>query len=340
MKLSVLITTYNIEKYINKTLESVFNQKVNFDYEVIVGDDGSTDRTLEFIELWKRKTSKKFSIYVMQRKQNVKYDPIIRASKNRLSILKYAKGEYVTFLDGDDFYTDDSKFQRQVDILEKNRECALCLHNFCNYYEEEDREEVASQIKYNGVLNSKKYWKEYYVPAETGIYRNIFSDDWFKEWGEKPFDDNLIVFNQLKYGKIYFIQNSMVDYRQNPTSWKQNSKLEKAFLNYIDYDLEKQINPDLKRYSLSRHYCNLLEMWKNKKSLGKDLDVRCKDYAKSVKGHTALMYLNWNSLKLKGKVFLAVNFVSDSIIYYYDIYSKAIIYKFKNIKSVGFKKKK
>ena len=106
IKISILITTYNTEKYIDDTLTSVFGQKLDYNYEVLVGDDGSQDGTVEIIQKWIKKFPEVIRLYIMPRDSKCRYNAVFRASQNRLNLVKYACGEYITFLDGDDVYID------------------------------------------------------------------------------------------------------------------------------------------------------------------------------------------------------------------------------------------
>ena len=110
-KLTVLITFYNQEAFVDRALESVFNQKTNFNLHVVIGDDGSSDKTVEKIRQWQAKYPGLIDI-IIQPRENKKYLIGERASNNRLSLLKYVQGDYFIFLDGDDCYTDYYKFQK------------------------------------------------------------------------------------------------------------------------------------------------------------------------------------------------------------------------------------
>ena len=137
MKVSVLVTFYNQEDYVDEALQSVFDQKCDFDFEVLIGDDGSTDGTMAKLQEWKQKYPDRMEIYVMDRETGVKYNSSQRASRNRLNLLQYVKGEYFAYLDGDDFYIDDHKLQKQVEIMDQpeNAKYAVCAHNVYAYDE-------------------------------------------------------------------------------------------------------------------------------------------------------------------------------------------------------------
>ena len=100
--LSFLITFYNQENFVDRCLSAISQMELPFEYEVLVGDDGSTDNTLVNLNNY-RTNFQNFHIFTQERKPDFNYNPIVRASLNRLSILSRASGDYLVFIDGDDF---------------------------------------------------------------------------------------------------------------------------------------------------------------------------------------------------------------------------------------------
>ncbi len=123
VKVSVFIGAYNQEKYIAKTLESVVSQKTNFKFEVLVHDDASTDGTSDIIKEYALKYPD--IIFPVFQTEN-QYSKGVKITTRFL--LPYAKGEFVSFLDGDDYYSDENKLQTQVDAMEKEGASA-CIHS-------------------------------------------------------------------------------------------------------------------------------------------------------------------------------------------------------------------
>ena len=120
LKFSVCVVTYNQEKYIEQCLQSLVDQVTAFDYEIIVGDDCSTDSTRTIIEnLYKKYPEKIKPIY---HKNN------IGATENYRIVHLAASGKYVAHMDGDD-YALPGKLQKQFNALESNPECVICTHD-------------------------------------------------------------------------------------------------------------------------------------------------------------------------------------------------------------------
>lgn len=123
VKVSVFIGAYNQEKYIAKTLESVVNQKTNFKFEILVHDDASTDSTSDIIKEYSLKyTDLIFPVFQTENQ----YSKGVKIESRFL--LPYAKGEFISWLDGDDYFSDENKLQSQVDEMEKEGAHA-CIHS-------------------------------------------------------------------------------------------------------------------------------------------------------------------------------------------------------------------
>lgn len=274
VKLSVLITTYNLEKYVEETLESVVGQKTEFDFEILVGDDGSSDGTIELIKKWQEKYPEKIRLFVMDREPGKKYNRISRASRNRINLLKHARGEYLIFLDGDDVYTDMSKLQKQVDILNdpQNQGCVACAHNIYVYWNEE-KKYLLNTAQEAMRISGRKYWKYgMYFHSDTIMFRNIFRDGFPTNIHPDYYDDNIIMYCLLEHGDIYYIPDVMANYRQlENSSWNSVSDAEKNLINLLDLDIEGQINPAYGKESVMRHLYSIVFLWRHSEEITEEL---------------------------------------------------------------------
>ena len=145
-KVSVVIATYNQEKYIRHTLESVVNQKTNFEFEALVGDDCSTDGTAAVV----REFAEKYPDIIV---------PFIREKNlgmggNTADLVFRTSGEYVAFIEGDDYWIDDYKLQKQVDFLDSHQDYVACF-GLCQIVDENevrqpDREQYSGFMKEGG----------------------------------------------------------------------------------------------------------------------------------------------------------------------------------------------
>lgn len=120
---SVCCLVYNHEKYLKQCLDGIINQKTSFRFEVLIHDDASTDDSKKIIEDYTKKYPE--IIKPIFQKQN-------QYSKNKSINFLYqyprVKGEYIALCEGDDFWIDEFKLQKQYDFMEKNTQCSLCTH--------------------------------------------------------------------------------------------------------------------------------------------------------------------------------------------------------------------
>lgn len=123
VKISVLVCSYNHEKYIAETLQSILDQKTDYSYEIIVADDASTDKTQSIIRSFQKKYPEKMKKALL-RTDNV------GIGQNYYEALSLAEGEYLAFCDGDDRWCDESKLEKQIGFLEKNQEYTVACSDF------------------------------------------------------------------------------------------------------------------------------------------------------------------------------------------------------------------
>ena len=119
-KVSVVMITYNHAAYIEQALGSVLRQKTDFFFEILLGDDGSTDETANIIEQYAEKFPQRITAVI--RPENV------GATRNFYDLITRAKGDYIAYLEGDDYWTDCTKLQQQVDFLESHPQYIGCTH--------------------------------------------------------------------------------------------------------------------------------------------------------------------------------------------------------------------
>ncbi len=123
VQVSVLCLAFNHEKYIRRTLEGFVNQHTNFKFEVLIHDDASTDGTADIIrEYEKRYPDLIKPIYQTenQHSRGVKIQTKFNYPR--------AKGKYFAYCEGDDYWTNENKLQKQYDIMERHPECSICVH--------------------------------------------------------------------------------------------------------------------------------------------------------------------------------------------------------------------
>lgn len=125
---SVVMTSYNRDKYIGQAIESILKQECSFPYEIIIGDDCSKDGSRAILAGYKEKYP---DVVVLNlQAENVGFGP------NWASTVKMARGKYVAFLDDDDYYCDVHRLQTMVEYMDEQPECGLVHTNYYRLYEE------------------------------------------------------------------------------------------------------------------------------------------------------------------------------------------------------------
>jgi glycosyltransferase involved in cell wall biosynthesis len=117
---SVCMITYNQENYIKQSLESALFQKTTFKYEIIIGEDNSTDNTRNILLDYKAKYPDKIKLILNATN--------IGAVENLAQVIKECNGKYIAILEGDDYWICDYKIQKQADFLNKNLNFSTCFH--------------------------------------------------------------------------------------------------------------------------------------------------------------------------------------------------------------------
>lgn len=115
--ITIIVPSYNKEKYIAEALDSVFMQETNYDYHIIVADDCSTDKTIEIVKQYQEKFSNKITLLTS--------DKNLKLYKNILRAYEITKTDYFCVLDPDDYWIDKYKIQKALDFLEKNKDFTI-----------------------------------------------------------------------------------------------------------------------------------------------------------------------------------------------------------------------
>src|SRR5258707_15599876 len=130
MKVSVLTTTYNHEKVVGQAIDSVLAQDVSFDYDIVIGEDASTDQTRQIVLDYQEKHRDKIRVLLRDASEAERDRALgIGGKTGFISGLEACQGQYIALLDGDDYWTSPHKLQKQVDFLDSHPDFAICFHN-------------------------------------------------------------------------------------------------------------------------------------------------------------------------------------------------------------------
>jgi len=206
MKVSVLMITYNHEKFIAQAIDSVLEQKANFDYEIVIGEDCSTDKTYGVCEEYMKRFPKK--IKLLRNKNN------IGMQKNFTQTFNACRGAYVAFLEGDDYWVDDKKLQKQVDYLDKDLKSSACFHNARIVYEGLDKkEDLFHKNAMKRYYDLKDIVSRFFIPSCSIMFRRECV--WpFPGWFEKAYLCDWVLHILLaKRGYYGYMNEIMATYR-------------------------------------------------------------------------------------------------------------------------------
>lgn len=261
--LSVFMITYNHEKFIEKAIDSLIIQQTQFPIKVIISDDCSTDRTKEILKLYKKNYPDIIEVFFNP--QN------IGASKNAARTFGKcfnSGAKYIAMLEGDDYWTDPLKLQKQVDFLEQNRDYSLCITNY-NIIDENDniKNENAFVINKDTLTDADviRTW----APTLTMVYRTAdFEEKWLGYFQQVYNVDVCLAALLCQKGKAKFLNFSSANYRKHSGGiFSKKSKIFKyenrlntyyALLNIL------KLNNKVKRELVSairNHYINLYGLY-------------------------------------------------------------------------------
>lgn len=259
-KVSIMITCYNLESVIDRAINSVIQMEKPFKWELLIGDDGSDDGTVECINHWINKYPDNIRLFIMDRSGTIKKNGT-RAAQNRAKLLEEAKGEYLIFLDGDDEFIGKEKLVRQVDILDnpQYRSCSCVAHNILAHNITDGTiYPVTNEDIGDGIIETKKYLKYMYFHTNTILFRKECKKMMLKKEYRNYLNDNFITYIILQYGQIYYLHNIWAKYNLTGSGlWTGNSKTYGYFRNIILLDLEQSINPRLKKVVFERFASSL-----------------------------------------------------------------------------------
>jgi RimJ/RimL family protein N-acetyltransferase/glycosyltransferase involved in cell wall biosynthesis len=205
-KISVFVMAYNHEKFIGETLEGILKQHVNAEFEIVVGDDFSKDNSRSIILDYAIKNPGKFKLLF--------YPKNLTAAINQIWVLKNCFGKYIALCEGDDYWTDPSKLQKQVDFLEANEDYAICFHRV--YELSNGNEHKLSNI--NASTTPETYTIEdlangNFIHTPSMIFRNGLIKALPKWFNDVSVGDYPLYMLCANHGKIKYFPEPMATYR-------------------------------------------------------------------------------------------------------------------------------
>ena len=204
--LSVCCTSYNQEKHIQFAIEGFLLQKTSFPIEIIIHDDASTDKTADIIKSYHKKYPELIiPIYQIENK----YSKGIRPLTN--FVFKCAKGKYIALCEGDDYWTDPFKLQKQVDFLESNPTFSLIYHNVYFKNELDNTLKISDWPQKPELTIEDLALNNYIYTASVVFRRECLTVDSIP--AQLPFGDYFMWLIIAQHGRIKYFEEPMGVYR-------------------------------------------------------------------------------------------------------------------------------
>lgn len=228
LRLSVLMITYNHEKFIEQALRSILMQKTDFPFEIVIGDDCSSDGTRAIILDFAAKYPGKFKLLLHDRNMGM--------MQNFFSTLKACNSKYIAICEGDDYWIDPEKLQKQVNFLENNANFSMCCHNV--FAEEEDGNRSVlwqwDEIKYFTLSNLAN---GNFISTPSVVFLKTKFSVLHDKYLEAPFGDFILHLFNARAGNICYMPDIMAVYRiHNQGVWTtRKSSTEKEIVLYTKF---------------------------------------------------------------------------------------------------------
>lgn len=209
---SVCVTTYNHAKYIEQCIDSIVTQETKFDFELLIGEDQSTDRTREICISKADKFPEIIRLQLNDRSNVIHINGKATGRANVKNLFSKARGKYIAFIEGDDFFTDKLKLQKQVDALESNPQCTVCSTSYEILRMQSGKTTPALQASeiytFVDVLEARV------SPATCTLMFKRLPEAYFPEWFDlSPFGDFVLIQIHLAHGKLITLKDITASYR-------------------------------------------------------------------------------------------------------------------------------
>ena len=275
IKVSICIVTYNQERFVEQALQSILNQNTNFQYEVIIGDDCSTDLT--------RKIIQDFLIKYRDIVVPVFHEKNIGPLENLKAVYRKAKGKYIYHLDGDDLAL-PNKLQRQFDVMESNLDCSICTHDM--RYIDAEGNKVRKWTHQKGKFDlDYLYLNLPFFAHSSKMFLNDFTFNYFDELHSQALDVEIHI-EQARKGLIYHLDEELGAYRVDVGIRRIGKKInpvlpigimrvyDKKLVEENDLDKLKKLRKNYSKYTLQ--YARQFHQ------TGSDYDLYCELVRKSL----------------------------------------------------------
>jgi len=204
---SVCMITYNHENFIREAIEGVLMQQTDFQLELVIGEDCSSDLTREICEEYARQYPEK--IRLLPSEKNLGMMP------NFIRTLEACTGKYIALCEGDDYWTDPFKLQKQVEVLGQHHEYSMCFHNAIIKNEINQTTKPFSKIKDAKVYVGSDLFGKWLIPTASVLFRNCLPSKLPDFFNIATHGDLALFFYLADFGQLYYLNDTMCVYRLN-----------------------------------------------------------------------------------------------------------------------------
>ena len=211
---SISCITYNHAPYIRQCLDGFMMQKTNFAFEVLIHDDASTDGTAEIIKEYEAKYPDVIKPIYEEENQWIK-------GRRGSAVFNFprARGKYIAMCEGDDYWIDPLKLQKQVDFLEENKNVTMCFANAIQHFENGIQEDSLLANIENRFYSGVEIFKEWQVATATVMFRyEICNSSLYESVQNNPnfiFGDIVLFLTCANYGSVYGMEDVVATYRRH-----------------------------------------------------------------------------------------------------------------------------
>jgi len=219
--LSILVITHNQEDFLHRCVDSILKQRMEFQSEIIISDDGSSDSTWNIIQDYMEMYP---DLIYSTRINSSDYNPknnSQRSGYNRCNAYKLARGKYIVHVDADDYLLGTDVYSEQVKMLEKHPECSLCMQNVWVLNEGSDFKTrhawfPAGKFQNERIISANEFIiKDHFIINQAFVMRRNPHLDPVALYG-KRYVDSVITYHHLQFGNIVFLNRCDYVYTKHP----------------------------------------------------------------------------------------------------------------------------
>lgn len=212
VKVSICCATYNHRPYLRKCLDSLLMQKTSFEYEILIHDDASTDGTTDIIKEYAAKYPGRIRPVIQTFNQ---YSNKTRAIVTTF-LLPLAKGKYISLCEGDDYWIDPLKLQKQVEVMDNDPDVSLCVHPAVSVKSNGEKKIYSKYGKSQiACITDIIRWKQLFWPTASFMYRKEMMKNYPDFCLKCHIGDAPLVYYMAIQGKVYYLNEAMSVYRRN-----------------------------------------------------------------------------------------------------------------------------